>query len=790
MISVKNLCSLLGVSPAEIPSEILDKTVDRALTDSRSLAFPESTVYFSLRTGTGDGNRYLAHLYKHGVRVFVTDMRPTPALGADAAVLHVPDPLQALQQTAIAIRAKISCPVIGITGSRGKSIAKELLNAILSPGMRVARSPRSWNSQVGVPMSLWEAGRVHNPDVAIFEAGISHTGEMERLARIIRPEIGIFTGLTDEHNRGFESPEQKCRQKALLFRDCHTIYYIEGDALVYDTLRELYPGAQLKGASDLRTLCRAVAEDLGVDAGTAERLSADTAEVSSRIDITDTPENEVVAFDRFTCDCQGIATGLDVVRRRTTARGCDIVALLGDLQHDDGTAQETAKRLSEILLAYGVTTLIAAGRTLSQLTPLLDKRINILDIHSPAEALRYLDASAVFYNALYINGTGKDALQPVYSWLSSRRNVTRMEINLDALAHNYRHYRSILPPETGLVGMVKASAYGCGALEIARTLQSQGADMIAVAVVDEGVALRAGCISLPILVLDPWCENMRAIFAYNLQPTLIDSREDILLTLEEAATAQGIDTIDVHVKIDTGMHRVGLSEDELPQFVEMLGRHPRVRVRSVFSHLATADCLDLDAYTDMQLELFERMSSYLCRHLGYPIRRHVLNTAGITRYGRRNVYELARLGIGLYGITPLDDNDRRNLRPIARLVTRIIATRSYPAGTKVGYGCHGSLDRPSVIGTIPIGYADGIDRRLGNGHASFLVNGVMCPTVGNICMDLCMIDLTDCPDTGDGSVEIFGPSAPIERLSDTLGTIPYEVLARISPRVKRLYFRE
>ena len=763
---------------------MLGKMVSTPLTDSRSLANPEETVFFALRTPTGDGHLYIDNLYARGVRVFVIDAtRPLPDY-PDACFLAVENVPEALSASAAYMRRQLDGPVIAITGSRGKTIVKEMLYGALLPLVRAVRSPRSYNSAIGVPLSLWEI----EPEsrVGIFEAGISERGEMEPIANLLSPTIGIFTALTDEHGRGFASMQEKCREKALLFATCHTVIFSDTNPIIDDTLRALYPDKELIGCHTYIDMCIAAAKVLGfnIDA------TAVPAPVQSRIDITDTPDSATLAYDYFTCDASAVSTALDVVRRRTPSMR-PVCVVAGDLLCNPAEEEECYRRFARALHDYGVTSLIAAGETISRYAAIFPETVNVRTYpDGPRQVMEQLRPDSFFNTTVYINGSDKDAFHRLYTWLNSRRNITRLEINLDSLAHNFRHYRSILPPQTGIVAMIKACAYGCGDIEVARTLQTLGADMVAVAVVDEGVALRRAGVTMPILVLDPWCENMRAIFAHNLQPTITDGSERILSQLEFNADAEGVDRIDVHLKLDTGMHRVGLSEEELPRFLEMLARHPRIRIVSAFSHLATADCLDLEDYTTAQLETFRRMTTLISSTLPYPVKRHILNTAGMTRYGREHVYELARLGIGLYGITPLDAADAAHLRPVARLVTSIIAVNSYPAGTKVGYGCRGVLTRPSTIATIPVGYADGIDRHLGEGHASFLVNGTLCPTVGRICMDLCMIDITDCPDIGNGEVEIFGPEAPIERLSDALDTIPYEVLASVSPRVKRVYYRE
>lgn len=781
-----------AISDAKVAGNhlLLDSTVSIALTDSRSLSSPADTVFFALRTDTGDGHNYIESLYNRGVRVFVASPDRVPTLFPDALWILTERTLEALQAVGRSIRSMHSeVPVIAITGSRGKTVVKEMLNSMLVPEVPMAVSPRSWNSQIGVPLAMWEFDTVLPSRLGVFEAGISHCGEMESLRDILNPTLGIFTGLTDEHSRGFASEREKCSEKCQLFSDVSAVFSLPCPVFE-EIFADMYPGKRLVVCPTLRELCLAVAAELKLLTAEAEVRLETLMPVSSRLDITETADGSVIAFDYFTNDLSAVRTALDDIRRRISS-DMHIVAVLGDLLCVEGGEEEYYDALWHTLMEFGVKRLIAAGPVISHQAKLSSCPVKAVGCADGLGRLMDLVSMLNHYNsAVYFNGTPKSDFHQAYAQLGSRRNVTQLEINLDSIAANLRHYRSLVPSETGLVGMVKASAYGCGSLEVARTLQDAGADMIAVAVVDEGVELRLGGVTVPVIVLDPWCENLRAIFAHNLQPTLIDANEPLIAQLEDAATAEGVDTINVHVKLDTGMHRVGLSESEIPAFVEMLKHHPRVRVATTFSHLATADCLDLDDYTEGQLALFERMSSLLSSLLGYPVKRHVLNTAGITRYGRSHVYELARVGIGLYGISPLDEADRRNLNTVARLRSRVIAVRSYPAGTSVGYGCKGHLDRPSVIGTVPIGYADGIDRRLGNGHACFLINGKECPTVGNICMDLCMVDVTDCPDAYNAEVEVFGPNMPIERLSDTLGTIPYEVLARISPRVKRVYYRE
>lgn len=785
-INISTLAHVLNADTSGA-AVLLDRDVTKAITDSRALLTPGDTVFFAIKTRIGDGHEYIENLYARGVRVFVVDKGyDIPAVCSEAIFLLTESVQTALLQSGAYIRSQLTSPLIAITGSRGKTVVKEMLNAMACPVMTVSRSPRSWNSQTGVPLSLWEAA----PDsgLYIFEAGTSRSGEMEALANVLRPTIGIFTTLTPEHAEGFGSEQQKCAEKLGLFASATDIIYIASDPAVDALMWQMYADRHLHPCHDYAEICRTAASLLGIgDEHVEQALKFDR--ISDRIDFTDSSQNGVLAYDEFTCDLTGISTALDIIRRRT-ALDHRTYAIVADLLCTPATEGQTYAKFFETLRHYGIDTLYAVGPIISRHARENRTALRCRCYGDTAEFIAAVHTLDLYNATIYINGSMDHPLRDIERRLSNGRNVTRMEISLANLAHNFNYYRSIVPPTTSLIGMIKADAYGCGSVEVARTLQAHGAAMAAVAVVDEGVSLRRAGITMPILVLDPWCENLRAIFAYDLEPTLIQLDEKLLCLLEENASAEGRDTVPLHIKLDTGMHRVGLNEDELPALFNMLDRHPRIRIASVFSHLATADCLDLDEYTHMQLDRFRRMTDTIRAHIPYPVRRHILNTAGMYRFGREHVYEMARLGIGLYGISPFSDGGREDLRPVARLVTRIISRRRLPAGACVGYGCRGRLTRSSVIATIPVGYADGIDRRLGNGNAWFLVGDTRCPTVGNICMDLCMIDVTDVTDPTDDHVTIFGEDAPIARLADTLGTIPYEVLASVSPRVKRVYYRQ
>lgn len=732
------------------------------LTDSRSLCNPAETLFFALRTSVNDGHRYIADLYRRGVRAFVVEHVPEVMSGVDDAVfLRVADPLASLQTLAAVVRKMVSIPVVGITGSRGKTIVKELVyTALLKAGKHVVRSPRSWNSQIGVPLSVWQLET--DTEIAVFEAGIDHPGQMQLLADIISPTIGAMTFINAEHDAGFRDRAEKISEKRRLFDTCSQVF--EDD--------------------DNRRLAASILQALGFSPDLLNGID----EVSTRLDVHDAVNDSLMIYDKFTADAPSLLTALDFMCRRKTASRRNTV-ILGDLLHRSGDdIRRVYASVSQMLKMAGIDRLIGIGPEISSCADLFDPLIAGEFYTTTDEFLASYDISAFDRELILIKGSAGSGFDAVMRRLELPRHQSILEVNLDAVVDNFNSFRALLKPQTGIVAMVKASGYGTGALELAKTLQSQGASYLAVAVIEEGVALRRAGITMPIMVLNPVSTNYQALFAYNLQPAVFSARELQMLISE--ARRFGRNNYPVHLKLDTGMHRVGFIDSEIPELLSLLHSSDNVRVASAFSHLATADCLDEDAYTESQFEAFDRLTAAIARGLDYPFLRHILNTAGIMRYPDRQ-YDMVRLGIGLYGISPLPAAATNvSLRPVAKLSSTIIALKHWPAGTTIGYARRGVLDRDSVIATVPIGYADGIDRHFGRGQASFVVNGCLCPTVGNICMDLCMIDVTDaCAGIGD-RVEIFGPDAPIENLAETLGTIPYEILTSVSPRIHRIYFRE
>lgn len=797
------------------------------LTDSRSVTYPENSLFFALLTSTGDGHRYLASLYNDGVRNFVVEKLPTiESQFPMANFFIVPDTLKALQSVARHHRHKFSLPVIGITGSRGKTIVKEWLYQLLHDDYNIVRSPRSYNSQIGVPLSIWEIN--DDSDLGIFEAGISMPGEMEALRDMIAPTIAILTNIGDEHADGFPSTQAKCREKLSLLRDADCVIYNYDSQLIRRevadsaiTANELcwsrtnpdcplfidsispigntstaisYSYLQIPGEitisftspADIENAIHSLAVMLYLNRERqviAERMSG-LPPVGTRLNVIEGVNHCLLIHDSYTADFHSLRPALDFMARRVTASR-ESTVIISDLMHETMPPAELYKATAMLLRRKGIKKVIGIGNEISKHsryfygeTAFYGSTDEFLSTSSPSDFVNEL---------ILLKGAALFRFDKIRNILEARQHETVLEVNLDAVVHNYNFMRSHLRPTTGIVAMVKASGYGAGAYELAKTLQSQGAAYLAVACLDEGVDLREAGITMPIMVLNPKVVNYKALFSYHLEPEIYSF--DILNEIIREGTKYGITDYPVHIKLDTGMHRLGFLETDIPKVVATLSGQNVITPRSIFSHLAAADDPSMDDYSQEQFDIFHRSAELLQSGFNHKILRHILNSTGITRFPEHQC-EMVRLGICLYGIPTMDDGSQSELRPVSTLRSVIISIKEWDAGITIGYNRRGLLKRHSRIATIPVGYADGLNRHLGNGHASFLVNGCLCPTVGNICMDICMIDVTDATCEVGDSVEIFGDNIPAERLADTLGTIPYEVLTSVSTRVKRVYYRE
>ncbi len=826
--SITEIYNVLEVTGGQIIDE--DAIVSQLLTDSRSLTSPRETIFFALRTEGGDGHNFIPDLYDKGVRNFVvaSDYYALPEC-AGANYIAVESPLDALQALATYHRRRFrELPVIAITGSRGKTTVKEWLFQLLKDDYRIVRSPRSYNSQIGVPLSLWDID--NNTDLAIIEAGISTTGEMDNLQSMIRPTIGIITNLGSEHNDGFASMEQKAQEKAKILFNCECIVYCADDPLVTHTIDPLVESDVAIGMSwsrnhcdaplqvdgtdrtdnattlrytfdgvsssvtlpftadrdlDNAITCLAVLLHLGIERDTIASRIAQLTPVGTRLNVIEGVNDCTVIVDSYTSDYNSLTPALNFMTRRAGNRPCTVI--LSDLSNESYSDDELYIRVSELLKAKRVNRLIGIGKDMCRYQRYFADVPQSHFFDDTQEFISHFAKGDFDDETILIKGDPRFGFSQIINLLEAKQHITVMEVDLNALSHNFKFFKSLIKPGTKTIGMVKASGYGAGSYEIAKTLQDCGCDYLAVAVQDEGVELRKASITMPVIVLNPNGVNYKAMFQYHLEPELysLDMARDLI----REGKRYGVHGFPVHIKVDSGMHRLGFTRQQLPDLIDLLKQQDVVTPQSVFTHLCVADEPDQDEYTMSQFDYFDACSDMLQQAFDHHIMRHALNTSGIVRFPDHQ-YDMVRIGIGLYGIRTLLDGSEDALMPVSALRSIIISIKEWPAGTTVGYGRHGVLQRDSRIATVNIGYADGFDRHFGNGRVSMWVGGKLCPTVGNVCMDAVMIDVTDVPcKTGD-TVEIFGEHVPVEQLSEARGTIPYEILTSVSPRVKRVYYRE
>ncbi len=793
------------------------------LTDSRSLGFPEETLFFALVTRRGDGHRYIADLYARGVRHFVVSSRPSSEelqAMAEANFLVVKDTLAALQLLTEKHRAQYDIPVVGITGSNGKTVVKEWLGWLLGADHRVTRSPRSYNSQIGVPLSVWQMDE--HTEVALIEAGISRPHEMKRLRHIIRPTIGVFTNIGGAHQENFASLHDKCMEKLSLFRDCDIIIY-DGDneevcegvnhALQsareiawsrHDADKPLYISSVTKTDKDTTieyiyigiegryTIpftddasvensihCLAVCLYLMLSPETIAERMARLEPVAMRLEVKEGKNGSTLINDSYNADIASLDIALDFMARRPEREGRERVLILSDLLQTGQSSRSLYRKVAALVESRGVERIIGIGPELMAAADRFGIKRSFYA--TTEEFLRSDELQALRRSLILVKGSRSFGFERIAEQLTQKVHETTLNIDLGAMVDNLNHYRSMLAPGVKTVCMVKAFAYGAGFYEIAKTLQDHRVDYLAVAVADEGEQLRKAGITANILVMNPELTAFKTMFENNLEPEIYSFT--LLDEMIRACEREGYMHYPIHIKIDTGMSRLGFRPDEMAQLIERLQGQQAVIPRSVFSHFAGSDSSDFDSFTHQQAARFEEAATRLQAAFPHKILRHICNSAGIERFPEYH-HDMVRLGLGLYGISPVDN---RLLHPISTLQSTILQIHEVPATETVGYSRRGQLTRPSRIASIPIGYADGLSRRLGNGHGYCIVRGKQAPYVGNICMDVCMIDVTDIPCREGDPVEIFGPQLPITQLADWLGTIPYEVMTGISTRVRRIY---
>jgi alanine racemase len=821
--SIKEVSEIIG---AEY-NTIHDGIISHLLTDSRTLSFPETSLFFAIKTKTNDGHKYIHDLYRFGVRAFVvTDEHPGFFRMADANFLFVKNVLNALQKLVASHRKRFSIPVIGITGSNGKTVVKELLYQLMHADFNIVRSPRSYNSQIGVPLSVWEMNEQHT--LGIFEAGISKPDEMDKLRPLIAPTVGLITNIGEAHQENFRSAKEKCMEKLSLFIDSDVILYNADDKLIEsaleamclsykaigwsrkDTDATLFVNAIEKGETSTKLRCTtmgivheytipftddAFIEDVlycmavmfylnPSDIINKDAAFASLEPVAMRLEVKDGINGCQLINDTYNSDINSLYVALDFQQSRRADKKLKNTVILSDILQTGMVLKSLYTKVAELLHRKKADRIIGIGSGIYENRRLF-KGMEATFYPSTSEFIHSFKPDMFRDEIILIKGSRSFHFENITELLEKKVHETILEVNLDAIIHNFNYYRSRLHSRTKMVCMVKAFGYGVGSFELAKTLQDHRCEYLAVAVADEGEDLRKEGISVPIMVMNPELNSFHLLFDYMLEPEVYSFR--LLDALIKEASRRGVMSFPVHIKIDTGMHRLGFEPGDMPEVCRRIKSQGGLVVRSVFSHLAGSDMPELDDFTKKQIEIYTEAASVLEEGLGYPVLKHILNSAGIERFAEYQK-DMVRLGISLYGISA--SGSAESLQCVCSLKTVILQIRDVPAGDSVGYGRKTYVQRDSKVAVIPIGYADGLDRLLSNGIGEVLAGGRRCPIIGNICMDACMVDVTDADVKEGDRVIIFNDELTVNELAGKIGTIPYEILTSISPRVKRVYFRE
>ncbi len=833
MSTLQNILDYLHPIQTHIVDE---RPIRHILTDSRKLTSPSDSLFFAMRTASGDGHKYIAQLYEHGVRAFFIcePIEPYIARYPDANIVQVQETLRALQQIASHWRMRYDYPVVGITGSNGKTVVKEFLYHLLSECYRTVRSPKSYNSQLGVPLSILNMGEEHT--LAIFEAGISMPMEMLRLQRIIRPTIGILTNIGSAHQENFVSLNQKIEEKLQLFVDAdYFIYEADSDEIQRSIdslgLSDKAIGWSLTpdkayyhisysnaGGTTTITACH-TGESITATIPFADQASIQNAThclclvgllplsesqrrailarfttleaIEMRLEVKEGQRGNSLINDAYNNDINSLRIALDFQKQRTTTSHQQAVIILSDILQSEQLPRDLYRQVGELIAQYPHTLFIGIGRELCNYQDYFHRSEGgeATFYETTDQLLADEILGSLSHAEILVKGARQFEFERIVQRLAKQVHETTLEINLEALVSNLKSYKALLPDGTSIIVMAKAQGYGIGAYELAKALEQQDIAALAVALADEGKELRSKGILLPIIVMNPEVEAFDVMTQYRLEPEIYNER--ILLDFARHVERQGFNHYPVHIELDTGMHRTGFTPDKAT--LDCLSKtlhqvESLIKVQSIFTHLAAADEPLMSDFTERQFQLYDEATDYLSSLLSYRPLCHVQNTAGIERYGHHH-YDMVRLGVGLYGISATGS---LALAPVAKLRTTLLQIKTIPDGETIGYGRRGQITPGGQIGIIPIGYADGYDRRFSCGVGSVMIHDTLCPIVGNVCMDTCMVDLTALRGKvaeGD-EVIIFGvPGLQVSDLAQRIGTIPYEVISKLSPRIKRTYYK-
>ena len=824
-----SISTLSSVINASISGNGNTNTVIRnLLIDSRKLSNAETSLFFAIKGEHHDGHAYLFDLYEKGVRHFVVSTLPqNNVLFTGSVFLLVKDTLLALQEICAFHRKQFKIPVIGITGSNGKTIVKEWLYQLMREDKNIVRSPKSFNSQVGVPLSVWQISEENN--LGIFEAGISKTQEMSLLERIIQPTIGMITNIGQAHDENFENQKQKVDEKLKLFVHSEVLIYCKDYLLVHNEITvnkafrelkvfswsrklraDLLIGRITKSSADTEIQgvykndfihiiipftdeasienaihCWAMLLYLGYENPLiAERMHF-LSPIAMRLELKEGINNCSIINDSYNSDLGSLAIALDFLNQQKQHPKKTLI--LSDILQSGRNEETLYKEVAELIHKKGISRLIGIGEGISNQTKQFD--IEKTFYKSTEEFLKQFNNSFFRDETILLKGARAFGFEAISKIIQQKAHETVLEINLNAIVHNLNYFRSKINPDTKIMAMVKAFSYGSGSFEIANILQFHRVGFLAVAYADEGIELRKAGITMPIMVMNPEEQSYDAMIQYNLEPEIYSFR--VLSLFEETIKRSEhnlAQPIPIHIKLDTGMHRLGFNEDEVNELIVRIKNNKYLKIKSVFSHLAAADEAEHDDFTKLQIKKFDEMSEKIMGHFTYPIMKHILNSAGISRFAEAQ-YDMVRLGIGLYGIGT-NASEQAQLQNVSTLKTSISQIKNIPANETIGYSRKGLALRDMQIATVPIGYADGLSRKLSGGKGKMIVKGKAAPIIGNVCMDMCMIDITDINANENDEVIVFGEAYPITEVAKDVGTIPYEILTNVSRRVKRVYYQE
>jgi Alr-MurF fusion protein len=817
---------------SEVDGELLSSAnkdlIKNILTDSRKFSSASGTVFFAIKGDRNDGHNYIDNLYEKGVRAFVVSYLPNAiSFYPEASFIKVVSVLAALQKLASEHRKGFDLPVVAITGSNGKTIVKEWLFQLLREDKNIVRSPKSYNSQIGVPLSVWQIS--HDHELAIFEAGISKPGEMQVLKEIIKPDIGIFTNIGEAHSENFSGISEKVAEKAKLFEETKKIIFCKDYQSIEEQLRnnpalkdvELFTWskkakadmqigkiAKDKGETEINAVykfdfikiripftddasienaihCWALMLLLGYDNSLITKRMALLSPVEMRLELKEGINNCSIINDSYNSDLGSLSIALDFLNQQKQHEKKTLI--LSDILQSGKDEVKLYKEVSEMLKNKGVVKLIGIGEAISRQAEVFDaeKKFYL----STSDFLNEFKQSEFHNEVILLKGARLFGFEHISKVLQQKSHETVLEIDLNALVHNLNYFRARLKPETKIMVMVKAFSYGSGSYEIASVLQFHKVDYLTVAYADEGIELRKAGITMPIMVMNPEEQSFDSIIKNNLEPEIYSFR---IFNQFTEALKRNMKLLEkpfpVHLKLDTGMKRLGFEEDDLNELVIRIRNNKNLQIQSVFSHLASSDENIHDEFTNFQIEKFIRMSKIITDYLDYPVIRHILNSAGIIRFPEAQ-FDMVRLGVGLYGIGA-NEYEHNRLQNVSTLKTAISQIKNVRPGESIGYGRKATATNEMQIATVPIGYADGLSRKLSNRKGKMLVNNKFAEIVGNVCMDMCMLDITGIQAKEGDRVVVFGEQPSILDVAQAMETIPYEVLTNVSRRVKRVYFQE